>query len=930
MRRRSLRPPFFRGALRAAFCTFAGVLAGSFPAAAQPTDTALPAEVQAAIALLDAGDYARADSAARAAVASLEARGDNSRALGNALSVHADILLRLNRLAAADSAAARLIAIRERTLAADHPGLVIARVQQARVWKELGRLEPAEAELRQALPVLEARYGPDHPDVVDVASELASVLYRLGDLPASVPLRRRVLQAQERRYGPRSLQVAEALNNLAIVYLGMNQPGTAQPLLRQAREIYEEILGPEHRQVATVLMNLASVESAFGGMMADARAANLMRHAIAIVDSSGAGPAERAKFMAAYGAVLIPAGNLEWGIVVMEEAISLYEQALGPDHPALALPLSHLAAAYSVDGQPARAVLLRRRALALQEAAFGRESPAYARALQGLAHTQWHLGQLDSAVTNLTLAGDLLERDLTYVLAYGSEGEKYALLEGPEYASNHVFNLHLWARPDDPAAARAALAAVLRRKGRALDATAESLDALRARMDPADRARFDELAGVRARWARLALAGPDGEGADAYRDRVDALAQRADQLEVEIGERTAALGLRLRPVTLDAVQARIPRGAALIEIVTYDRWETSADSVRRNWGDPAHYAAYVLHASGPPVGVELGPAAEVDSAVTRLRRALADPLGTDALQRARELDARVMAPLRPLLAGDTLLLIAPDRSLNLVPFGALVDERGRYLLQDATVVYLTSGRDLLRLDARAAPVGPPLIVAAPAYGQAAGGGGRFKPLDAAREEATLLHNVLPGAQVLTDTAATEAAVKAVRGPRVLHVATHGWFEPFSTSSGVLSFALLRAGLALAGANAGGMGDGQDGVLTALEAAGLDLLGTRLVVLSACETGLGDVRGNDGVYGLRRALLLAGAESQVMTLWRVDNRATRDAMVRYYERLRDGEGRAQALRQVQLEMLDSQARRHPYFWAAFVSAGDWRPLPESTP
>jgi len=138
-------------------------------------------------------------------------------------------------------------------------------------------------------------------------------------------------------------------------------------------------------------------------------------------------------------------------------------------------------------------------------------------------------------------------------------------------------------------------------------------------------------------------------------------------------------------------------------------------------------------------------------------------------------------------------------------------------------------------------------------------------------------------------------------------------------------ALVLSGLALAGVNQRWSGDGEDGILTALETAGLDLWGTRLVVLSACETGVGDVKLGDGVYGLRRALVLAGSESQVMSLWQVSDEATRDLMVDYYRRLRRGEGRADALRQVQLAMLKGrQDLQHPFFWASFILSGDWRP------
>jgi CHAT domain-containing protein len=172
----------------------------------------------------------------------------------------------------------------------------------------------------------------------------------------------------------------------------------------------------------------------------------------------------------------------------------------------------------------------------------------------------------------------------------------------------------------------------------------------------------------------------------------------------------------------------------------------------------------------------------------------------------------------------------------------------------------------------------------------------------------------------------------VRGPEILHLATHGFFLPDeeaqaqSSSAGVnvRENPLLRSGLVLAGANKLLSGD-EDGILTALEASGLDLQGTKLVVLSACETGVGKVTNGDGVYGLRRALVIAGAESLVMSLWQVDDEATKELMVGYYKRLAAGKSRSTALREVQIELMGRDRYRHPYYWASFVAAGDDSPI-----
>jgi CHAT domain-containing protein len=256
--------------------------------------------------------------------------------------------------------------------------------------------------------------------------------------------------------------------------------------------------------------------------------------------------------------------------------------------------------------------------------------------------------------------------------------------------------------------------------------------------------------------------------------------------------------------------------------------------------------------------------------------------------------------------------------LNLVPFAALLDDKGEYLAKRFEITYLTSGRDLLRFASESSSRGSTVVVANPAYGksaavvaqgkevpkakvvaQADGAIQVFKPLPGTAAEAKALQALLKleDQNVLTGANATEAKLKQLHGPRILHVATHGFFLNDKDMAAValkpVGFTpdpqpvpmgenpLLRSGLALAGANPRRSGANDDGILTAAEAAQLDLIGTQLVVLSACETGVGEVQNGEGVYGLRRALVLAGAQTQVTSLWKVADEATKELMVDYY-------------------------------------------------
>ncbi|HEY6274527.1 MAG TPA: CHAT domain-containing protein, partial [Terriglobales bacterium] len=204
------------------------------------------------------------------------------------------------------------------------------------------------------------------------------------------------------------------------------------------------------------------------------------------------------------------------------------------------------------------------------------------------------------------------------------------------------------------------------------------------------------------------------------------------------------------------------------------------------------------------------------------------------------------------------------------------------------------------------------------------------PLPGTRAEAYSIRQLFPNALVLAGPRATKVAVEQVRAPSILHIATHGFFLE-DTSAGNAAGGglgdeastanpLLRSGLAFSGANLHPPA-GEMGILIALEASTLNLWGTKLVTLSACDTGLGEVKNGEGVYGLRRAFFLAGAESVVMSLWPVSDYATRGMMTAYYRGLRSGVGRADGLRAVQLATMHYKGREHPYFWASFILAGE---------
>ena len=512
---------------------------------------------------------------------------------------------------------------------------------------------------------------------------------------------------------------------------------------------------------------------------------------------------------------------------------------------------------------------LLQRALGIREAALGSSHPDIAQLLEQLASIRQRKSDVAAAVADLTRAFDIREGHLARNLALGSDRQRLGYLNLFANDTDQAISLHARHAPDSPGALELAVTTVLRRKGRALDAASDSVANLRRHAPNEQRGLFDRLTTARAQLATVTLRGTGATSPAVYRATLARLEETVDRVENELSAASATFRAERTPITRTAVQRAIPAEAALVEYALYQ----PVDPTTERSAAP-RYVAYVLRAGDtPPRWADLGEAAAIDAAIGAWRRALRDPGRRDAARLARRVDALVMQPVRDLVGDIRHLLISPDGSLNLIPFAALLDARDQFLIERYAITYLTSGRDLHRLLVPRESRGQPVVVAAPAFGEPALVATKkdpatreqvdysqvfFGPLPGVGAETRALRTLLPQATFFVGEQATESALRRVGGPRVLHIATHGFFLESggempggeATLAGVAGRRLgkwaawaenplLRSGLALAGANQGKSG-ADDGVLTALEAASLDLWGTKLVVLSACDTGVGEV------------------------------------------------------------------------------------------
>jgi CHAT domain-containing protein len=875
-----------------------------------------------------------------------------------------------------------------------------------------GRYDEALPRAQQALARREKALDATHSDVGATLRLLARLHFAKGELKAAEPLYLRLLALREKAVGNEQPEIAETLNNLGVLYHEMGEYLKAEQCYQRAFALREKMLGSEHPLLATTLSNLAALywdkgdwrkvepmqlralaskEKSLGREHRDvanslnflagfyretgnyAESEKLHQRALTMREKLLGEHAETALSLFSFARLQQLQGNSAPAENLYKRALTMLEKTVGHEHPHVVQALNGLASLYAKQSKYADAEALYQRALRVQEKTLHPDAPDIARTLRNLAAIAGAKGELPAALAQLSRALDVSERNLNHNLLFGSEQQKLSYLQVFADDLNSALALHTQAAPQDARAVELAVTTLLRRKGRGLDAMADTMATLRRRANAAEQAKFNQLAELRSRLATLTLRNAEGNSSTVSRAQLTQLEAQAEKLEAELSAGSAEFRAQTQPLTLKMMQAAIPPGSALLEFARYDSAareralgkDTGNFAIggmkdtggKKVWSRP-RYAVYVLTAQGQPQWADLGDAEVIERAIANWRQALRDPERMDAKRLARGIHYKLMKPALALLGGAKHLLIAPDGALHLIPFAALTDERDKYLVESYALSYLTSGRDLLRLQTPRASRSEAVIVADPEFGDPpvvlAGndpnrkGSVRldeskmlFAPLAKTRAEARAIKELLPNSTLLAKTQATESALRQLRGPRLLHIATHGFFLQETDESMTLAARssddlrlgkwaarvpnpLLRSGLALAGANQGKSGD-DDGVLTAMEAASLDLWGTKLVVLSACDTGVGEVRNGDGVYGLRRALVLAGAETQLMSLWPVSDASTSELMIGYYKALQQGQGRSEALRQAQLQLLQKSDRQHPFYWASFIQSGEWANL-----
>jgi CHAT domain-containing protein len=917
---------------------------------------------------------------------------------------HPDVALSLNSLAVlyeatgqyakAEPLMQRSLAIREKALGPEHPDVATSLNSLAGLYKTTGQYAKAEPLYQRSLAIRKKALGPVHPDVASSLNNLATLYNSIGQYAKAELLMRSVLAIDEKSLGHTHPDVATSLDNLALLYKSAGQYAKAEPLMQRSLAIREKALGPEHPDVATSLNSLAGLYQATGQY---AKAEPLYQRSLAIYKKAlGQEHRDVALTLNNLAALYDATGQHVKAEPLYQRSLAIYKKALGQEHRDVALTLNNLAALYDATGQHVKAEPLYQRSLAIYEKVLGLAHPGVAAILGNLADLYAAQRNYGTANRLFTRSLNIQDRQIREVFAFTTEDQKLQFLEDVQWSYWGYLSMIHQHLKNDPQAVHDGFETVLRRKGVVFDAEARTREALRGRLSKAAHQEWGRLSELRSELAQMFLNKPQSLSTDQYQNKLATLQQQIEQSEQRLATESTLVNkeLQQRSVTIDAVAKHLPTNAALVEFVKIrDR-----DFANGQWESSWRYLAFVLTANGNVALVDLGDASTLEGQIqgalhdikvsieARGLQLLKKPDSANPsqpnLQSLKTLYSQVWTPLEKALGTAEKVTISPDGLLNLVPFAALIDREEHAVVERYRLTYVSSGRELVASEgAVAKPESNLLLVANPAFDGTAQGVSRTEASLRSRDFRGVFSQ-LPGTEreakeipplvtdrggkrsVLVESKAIEGSVKSARSPRILHLATHGFFlqdeeiDLCAETRGVTVMKtatlaekvlcekargvivvknakpvppkryenpLIRSGLAFAGANkASEVTEGDDGILTALEITGMDLYGTELVVLSACDTGVGEVKTGEGVFGLRRAFALAGAKNLMMSLWPVSDEITANQMKAFYRNLQKLPP-AEALRQAQLETIKELKAQYdgmapPGLWAPFILQG----------
>lgn len=815
--------------------------------------------------------------------------------------------------------------------------------------------EPARAEglFTEALLLIEKIDAKQTKTYALTANNLARLYQRLGDFYKAEPLYQQAREIYGAISGRDNEEYAVMVNNLATLYYEYGQFAQAEKYYLESKRIFETVIGRDHPGYGLACNNLGALYYRKGQyILATAlliRALNNREKALG-------------KLHPDYANTL---GNLAMLYQVMKdwqkaeaallEVKNVRQAAYGKNHPLFAASCNNLASLYFRQNRIDEARNQMQEALRIFTQAYGTRHPDYIRALINMAELEEISGYPEKAYSLLKNAADAILYHVLNNFAYLSENERESFYRQLSYHFESFYSFVLAHHNQIPELKNWALQNSITTKGLLLKSY--------RRMDYHIRKSGDtELLNMYEKWlrAKKALMRAESLTAEEIRKQgvdIETLAQQVSQLEKELALRSAAFReeTSTKKITPNDIRKQLKPDEALVDMVRI-RYKEPIHGL----GDSVIYLAFIVKPTGQtqPELVVFPEGNKMEQQSLAFYRDNIIKTVTSGRKDYRSY-AVFWKPIQDALTGSRTVYIVPDGLYHQINIETLYNPlSGNYVADEVKIRLLGNPSDLIDYrnsgstkrsmrEYRVYCFGYPNYSGEEkkkevrdSFGESEKKASRFwdettgtiTVLNGTLREVntifSLLKDKVDQVKILVGNEANEENVKQLQQPDILHIATHGFFWPTDEAADnlrnehLMQNPLRRSGLVLARAELAFKGlpvQGEDGILYADEVTTLSLENTALVVLSACETGLGEIMNGEGVYGLQRSFQQAGARAVLMSLWPVSDEATVDLMTAFYQACIAGKTKHDALDEAR--KLIRKKYDHPFYWGAFVLIGE---------
>lgn len=835
-------------------------------------------------------------------------------------------------------------------------GASAAYANLSRIYEELKDYNKALLYKQKALAMVE-KSGKLNKHIIPLSNnEIATLYEKLNNYPKALEYYQKSLAIFQKDYGENHSQTAKTYNQIGNFYYKMGDYQKTSEYYKKALVITEKLEKDKSRGNQNFLIALEYARMAkFYDQIGDLKEA-LVYHKKEMGVYQEYGDTRGVFLPTTYNNIAVLYDRMKdykKSLEYFQKALELKEKGFGKTNPDTVVIYSNIAGLYQKLGDFQNSLIYHKKALKGSEEGCGKNHPYTASVYSNLSLLYIDLEDYPKAhhYAQLTFNNFLANRDQIFTILDMKEKEKYlkgnivqvALLLHTTYA----YLVQLKKEKNNTQSQQVLQSganAWLNYKGSIFDSENAIAMLYNSTKDPELKAKIDDLIGSKRYLAQLYQLLPKPEEREAWKSNIEETEEKISKLTNEISSKATSFKEQqgLQSIDYKDITSHLKIDELYIDFakVGENYYLFSLDSkenitfiqIDKN---NTKKIDTLVQTFRDDVNTILN-----DNNMTNIKLEALTKSSKEKLSNLYELILK--EPLGDMIKNKTSLIISPDGALRLLPFEALYDkENNKYFIEEKEIRYIPSGKELVRLykystdkvaestsvifanpdfDTKVASLNQEQIAITPNTNRS----GiikslfmmRFDALPGTEAEAKAIKATLNQKTILEyqTNKATESTLMKVKEPKILHIATHGFFINDNT----IPNPMLKSGIALAGANTSAIRGESDGIVTALKLSGLDLKGTDLVVLSACQTGVVDINETDSVSGLSKAFIQAGAKDIVMSLWSVDDQATKELMTSFYEEMKQNRNYANALKAAKLKIIEEG--RHPFYWAAFVVSG----------